>query len=207
MTDDFLIRTEADIDAVIGPQIEKVKEKVYTSFDESMLDFIKRSPFVLLSTIDSNGQIDVSPKGDSPGFVHVDETGGLLIPDRPGNRLTFGFRNILGNNNVGLIFLVPNLRETLRVKGTAKISRDPEILQKLSERGKPALLCTHVEISQCFFHCGKALIRSKMWRHESWLEQKESLMLRSIAQRYDADDDAKREIETEIEDSYQDDLY
>jgi PPOX class probable FMN-dependent enzyme len=207
VTDDFLIRTEADIDAVIGPQIEKVKEKVYTSFDESMLDFIKRSPFVLLSTIDSNGQIDVSPKGDSPGFVHVDETGGLLIPDRPGNRLTFGFRNILGNNNVGLIFLVPNLRETLRVKGTAKISRDPEILQKLSERGKPALLCTHVEISQCFFHCGKALIRSKMWRHESWLEQKESLMLRSIAQRYDADDDAKREIETEIEDSYQDDLY
>jgi PPOX class probable FMN-dependent enzyme len=187
--------------------IEKVKEKVYTSFDESMLDFIKRSPFVLLSTIDSNGQIDVSPKGDSAGFVHVDETGGLLIPDRPGNRLTFGFRNILGNNNVGLIFLVPNLRETLRVKGTAKISRDPEILQKLSERGKPALLCTHVEISQCFFHCGKALIRSKMWRHESWLEQKESLMLRSIAQRYDADDDAKREIETEIEDSYQDDLY
>jgi PPOX class probable FMN-dependent enzyme len=207
VTDDYLIRTEDDIEAAIGPQIERMKEKVYTSLDGSMLEFVKRSPLILLSTIDSDGQVDVSPKGDSPGFVHVDETGCLLIPDRPGNRLTYGFRNILKNNNVGLIFLVPNLRESLRVKGTAKLSRDPEILQKLSERGKPALLCTHVEISQCFFHCGKALIRSKIWQHDSWSEQKESLMLKSIARRYDADEEAKRKIETEIEDGYQDNLY
>ena len=207
MKDDYLVTTEQQLESAIGPQIEKVKEKVYKALDGPMLDFIARSPMMFLSTIDANGQVDVSPKGDSPGFVHVDKDGALLIPDRPGNRLTFGFRNVLRNNNIGLIFLVPNLRETLRIKGTATISRDPEILQELSERGKPALLCTRVEISECFFHCGKAMIRSKMWQPAAWTKQEESLMLESIAKRYDADEKARREIEAEMEEVYRNNLY
>ena len=207
MNDDHLIRTEADLELVIGPQIEQIKEKIYQSLDEAMLEFIRRSPLMFFSTVDSNGQADVSPKGDSPGFVHVDANGDLLIPDRPGNRLLFGFRNILKNPNVGAIFVVPNMRETLRIKGRAFISKDPAHLKALSERGKPALLCTHVAIDECFFHCGKAMIRSKMWNHEAWAENKRSLMLQSIAKRYDADAEAKRDIESDIEAGYRDNLY
>ena len=207
MNDEYLIRTEEDIEAVIGPQIEKVKEKVYPSLDGPMREFIAMSPLVMLSTTDSKGQPDVSPKGDPPGFVHIDVNGDLLIPDRPGNRLTFGFRNILRNNNVGLIFLVPNLRETLRVKGTATITKDPALLAELSVKGKPALLCTHVKVTECFFHCGKALIRSNLWKPEYWGHQDESLMVKTIAKRYNADDAAEREIEAEIEETYRDNLY
>lgn len=207
MNDDYHIQTEDQLESVIGPPIEWIKEKVYKTLDESMIEFIRRSPLMFLSTLDSNGQPDVSPKGDSPGFVHIDANGNLLIPDRPGNRLIFGFRNILSNNNVGAIFVVPNMRETLRIKGQATISKDPAVLSELSERGKPALLCTHVSISECFFHCGKAMIRSNMWKPAAWAGNKESLMLKSIAKRYDADDAKEREIETGIEESYRDNLY
>jgi PPOX class probable FMN-dependent enzyme len=207
MKDTYIIRTEDDIEAVIGPQIEKSKEKIYAALDESMVEFISRSPLMLISTIDAKGQVDVSPKGDSQGFVHIDGNGQLLIPDRPGNRLTFGFRNILQNDNVGLIFLVPNLRETLRVRGTATITRDPAVLGELSARGKPALLCTRVEINECFFHCGKALIRSSLWKPEEWEKQEESPMIKSIAKRYDADETAEHGIEEEIERTYRVNLY
>lgn len=207
MKDKYLIRTEEDIEAVIGPQIEQVKEKVYTALDDPMIEFIGKSPLTLISTIDSRGQSDVSPKGDPPGFVRVDKNGDLLIPDRPGNRLTFGFRNILENNNVGLIFLVPNLRETLRIKGTATITKDPTLLDELAVKGKPALLCTHVKVTECFFHCGKALIRSNMWKPEFWAHQHESLMVETIAKRYGAGDAAKQEIEAEVEGGYRDNLY
>ena len=207
MNDGYIIQTEEELESVIGQPTDSVKEKVRQSLDESMIDFIGRSPLMFLSTIDSTGQVDVSPKGDSPGFVHIDANGDLLIPDRPGNRLSFGFKNILRNNNVGAIFVVPNMRETVRVRGQATISRDPSVLQKLSERGKPALLCTHVSVSACFFHCGKAMIRSNMWKPEAWAENQESLMLNSIANRVDADDKMKQEIESELEDGYRNDLY
>ena len=207
MNEDYLVRTDEELESVIGAPIEKIREKIYTALDGAMVEFISRSPLALLSTIDANGQLDVSPKGDSPGFVHVDDDGDLLIPDRPGNRLTFGFRNILRNNKVGLIFLVPQMRETLRVKGEAVISKDPALLEQLSERGKPALLCTRVRIKECFFHCGKAMIRSKLWKPEAWAAQDGSLMLNSIAKRYDADEQQKREIETELEAAYRDNLY
>jgi PPOX class probable FMN-dependent enzyme len=207
VNDDYLIQTEDDLELVIGPPIEWIKEKVYKSLDEAMIEFIRRSPLMFLSTVDSSGQADVSPKGDSPGFVHVDANGDLLIPDRPGNRLLFGFRNILKNANVGAIFVVPNMRETLRIKGRAFISKDPVYLNDLSERGKPALLCTHVAIEECFFHCGKAMIRSSMWNPEAWAENQQSLMLKSMAKRYDADAEAEREIESDIETAYRDNLY
>ncbi|MGI9287574.1 MAG: MSMEG_1061 family FMN-dependent PPOX-type flavoprotein [Pseudomonadales bacterium] len=207
MNDDYIVKTEDELELVIGPSLDRLKEKIYQSLDEAMIEFVRRSPLMFLSTVDSNGQADVSPKGDSPGFVHVDVNGNLLIPDRPGNRLIFGFKNILRNSNVGAIFVVPNMRETLRIKGKASISRDPAVLRELSERGKPALLCTHISIDECFFHCGKAMIRSNKWKPDAWAGNQESLMLKSIVKRYDADNELKREIETEIEEAYRDNLY
>ena len=138
----------------------------------------------------------------------IDEEGNLLIPDRPGNKLVFGFRNLLTNSKVGVLFIVPTMRETFRVKGTATITRDPAILEKLGAEGKPALMCTHVKVEECFFHCGKAMIRSNMWKPNAWVTHKDSLIALSVAKEMKMEgDEAAKEIEAVIEQAYRDDLY
>ena len=206
MSNEYTISDESELTEVLGEAPEFVQQKVTSQLDEAMIEFVRRSPLIFYSTIDERGQADVSPKGDAPGFVQV-EDGQLLIPDRPGNRLAFGFRNLLRNPQIGLIFVVPNMRETLRVKGRAEITRDPACLEALSAQGKPALLCTRVSIDECFFHCGKAMIRSSLWQPEAWAEQKESLMIRQFARKMGGDDQLESIIEAEIEKNYQEELY
>jgi PPOX class probable FMN-dependent enzyme len=207
MNDDFVIKTEAELDSLFGEPHELVKQKSQNFLDENMMEFIRRSSLICLSTIDNKGQVDVSPKGDAPGFVQIDDNTHLTIPDRPGNRLVMGFRNILENNNVGVLFIAPNMRETLRIKGQAVISRDPSLLKSLSAKGKPALLATQIKIEECFFHCGKALIRSKMWKPDEWAVHNDSLMVRNVASKISGDADTEKAIEAEVEENYRNELY
>ena len=130
----------------------------------------KKSPFIVLSKASGRGFVTRSPKGDTPGFVYVQDQKTLLMPDRPGNKLSDGHRNIIENPNIGLIFFVPNIRETLRINGKAELRNDPELLNRLESRGKPASLVTKITVGESFFHCGKALIRSNLWNPESWQE-------------------------------------
>ena len=207
MSDSYRIETTDDLQSVIGEPMEFLLEKVVDSLDENMRGFIARSPLVFVSTIDRKGLPDVSPKGDPAGFVQVDGQGNLLIPERPGNRLTFGFHNILNNGQIGLIFVVPNERETLRVKGRANLRQDPEQLEAMTVKGKPALLYTHVNVTEAFFHCGKAMIRSKMWQPDSWGGSEKSAMVRQLASRMGGDDQLEEIIDAEIEKSYVEELY
>jgi uncharacterized protein len=158
------ITDPAVLQNLLGEPLDFVRAKVMTGLNYAMRAFIGKSPLAFVSTIDAAGRVDVSPKGDPAGFVEVDADGNLLIPERPGNRLIFGFHNILRNGEIGLLFIVPNQRETLRVKGVATLHADPEVLGRMQVNGKPALLYTHVRITECFFHCGKALIRSNLWK-------------------------------------------
>jgi PPOX class probable FMN-dependent enzyme len=204
----FAIRSETELEAVIGEPMEFVRVKIRRQLDDVMKEFIRRSPLAFISTIDASGHIDISPKGDPDGFVQIDDSGNLLIPERPGNRLTFGFRNILRNGEIGLIFVVPNQRETLRVKGTATLHNDPDVLAQLQVNGKPALLCTYVEVRECFIHCGKALIRSKLWKPESWNTSTESLGAKQFASLGGStSEEAVRKTEEKLEKSYSEELY
>jgi len=203
MNQDYIVKDQAELQALLGTPKELVKQKVVESLDEVMSNFIARSPLVFISTSDQDGLLDISPKGDEPGFVKVDDADRLLIPERPGNKLMFGFNNILQNNTIGLLFIIPGTRETLRVKGLASISRDPEVLDALSTQGKPALLCTYVDVKQCFFHCGKAMIRSMLWKPESW-QQDEQLMVQHFANKNKVDE---KQIESNLEQSYKENLY
>jgi len=203
MNQDYIVKDQAELQALLGTPKELVKQKVVESLDEVMSNFIARSPLVFISTSDQGGLLDISPKGDEPGFVKVDDADRLLIPERPGNKLMFGFNNILQNNTIGLLFIIPGTRETLRVKGLASISRDPEVLDALSTQGKPALLCTYVDVKQCFFHCGKAMIRSMLWKPESW-QQDEQLMVQHFANKNKVDE---KQIESNLEQSYKENLY
>ena len=181
--------------------------KVLSKLNEAMKQFIRRSPLIIISTIDAKGCLDISPKGDPAGFVEVDAGGNLLIPERPGNKLTFGFRNILQNGEIGLIFMVPNQLETLRVKGSASLHDDPTVLEAMKVNDKPALLCTYVDVTECFFHCGKALVRSNLWQPEKWDQGKRSIAARGLMSERNLEEEAVRQTEAALERSYTSDLY
>ena len=207
MNDKYTITDESQLDAIIGEPMDFVRVKIASHLDEVMKAFIARSPLIFVSTIDTHGHVDVSPKGDPGGFVQVDDRGNLLIPERPGNKLTFGFRNILRNGQIGLIFVVPNQRETLRVKGLASLHNDPELLNLMRVNDKPALLYTYVEVRECFFHCGKALIRSRLWQPEFWDNTTESLGARQFSSLSGGSEDAYNTTMERLEKSYRDELY
>ncbi|MBC09252.1 MAG: phosphohydrolase [Gammaproteobacteria bacterium] len=135
---------------------------------EKSIDFITKSPFIILSTASAAGVITCSPKGDAPGFVYVQDKKTIFIPDRPGNKLIDGHKNIIENPHIGLIFFVPNTRETLRINGNAELRNDHELLNRFEARGRPASLVTKITVEESFFHCGKAIIRSNLWNPDSW---------------------------------------
>jgi uncharacterized protein len=179
--DQYTISSAAELEAVVGIAHEFIRRKIATRLDDLMIEYIGAAPLVFVATSGEGGLIDVSPKGYPAGFVQVTASGDLLIPERPGNQLCIGFRNILRNGRIGLIFVAPNQRETLRVKGTAVLGKDPEILNSMSVGGKPALLYTRVCVQECFIHCGKALVRSNLWRPESWAGAERSIGGRQLA--------------------------
>ena len=205
--DKYQIKTAEKLTELMGEPINFVKEKVGVQLDDEMIEFISKSSLVFISTIDNQGNPDISPKGDPAGFVVVHDESHLCIPDRPGNKLMFGFHNVINNPSIGLIFVVPNLRETLRIKGKATLSNDPELLDGMSVGGKPALLATKVSVEECFFHCGKAMIRSKVWQPESWQERSKSPIVTQAAKKLGADKQLTDYIESEIENNYENELY
>ncbi len=168
------IETVEALRALIGESSPAVEMKINPTIDPFSRAFIERSPFVVLSTADRAGRLDVSPKGDHPGFVAVEDEATLLIPDRKGNKLIFGLQNILENPHVGVLFLLPGTNETVRVNGRAELTSDPAVLERLAARGAPALLAIRVHVEECFFHCGKAFLRAQLWKPETWAPQRVS---------------------------------
>jgi len=168
-SDPHRIESLAELRRIIDDEPSPVaRQKVFTALDDQMQAFVARAPFCLLATADAGGQLEVSPKGDGPGFVRVQDARTLLLPDRKGNKLLFGLQNILANPQVALIFLLPGTDETLRVSGRAELSVDPALLERLSARGQPALLAIRVRVERCFFHCARAFLRASLWNPASW---------------------------------------
>ena len=154
--------------ATIYPQpTPRVIAKARPSVDAHAKKFIEMSPFCVLATSGSDGAVDASPRGGNPGFVHVEGPNKLLMPDRSGNNRIDSFRNIVeGSGFVQMIFFVPGIDETLRVGGRGTLSVDPELLAAMEEFGKLPRAVLQVAVSEAYFHCGKALMRSKLWTAE-----------------------------------------
>ena len=186
-----------------NPATEQKKTKNLT---DDAIGFIGKSPLLLLATAAASGAMDVSPKGDEPGFVKVDEDNNLLIPDRRGNRLIDGHLNILQNPEIGLIFVVPNTRETLRINGTAELIVDESLQQAMANVNHPAVLVTRVQVRECFFHCGKALIRSHLWQPESWPAKDRVSFGRQFVELSGADPSLAETIDANIELDYENNL-
>lgn len=165
---DHRITTVDQLRTLLGQPHPATPRKLLPALDETAIDFIAHSPFLVLGTADAEGNQDVSPKGGGPGFVVVENRNTLLIPDSKGNKLLFGLQNILENPHVGIIFMVPGTDETLRVNGTAELRVDPASLARLGTGGAQAQLAIRITVQQCFFHCAKALLRSQLWKPETW---------------------------------------
>ncbi len=160
---DRVISAPDELESLIGVPSELVLKKQLCKLDKHMQQFIAQSPFLLVGTVDADGNCDVSPRGESPAVATVLDDGVLVIPERPGNRRADSLRNIVRTGRAGLLFLVPGIGETLRVNGRACVMRDQDVLGSLSRNGRPPVVGIGIEIEECYFQCAKALIRSGLW--------------------------------------------
>lgn len=158
---------------IYGKPLERARIKTLRQLDRHCRRFIELSPFVCLGTSSASGA-DVTPRGDRPGFVHVLDDATLAIPDWPGNNRLDSLLNVVENPNVGLLFLVPGVDESLRVNGTADITVEEDILRRWEINGKHPRSAMIVAVREAFLHCGKALIRSKLW-HDDYKVDRASL--------------------------------
>jgi hypothetical protein len=163
-----VVTTADEVDAILGEQFESQVNKVIDHIDDHCRAWIERSPFVVISSASATGTMDVSPKGDPPGFVRVLDPKTLAVPDRPGNHRADTFRNVLENPHVGLMFVVPKRREVVRVSGTATVVKDVALLESMAVGDKVPALALLVRVHEAMFHCGKSMIRSHMWEPDLW---------------------------------------
>jgi PPOX class probable FMN-dependent enzyme len=153
-----------DLATIYPKPSPRVIAKARPSLDAHSRRFIEMSPFCVLATSGSDGSVDASPRGGSPGFVRIEGANQLVMPDRSGNNRIDSVRNIVeGSGFVQLIFFVPGIDETLRVSGKGSFSADPKLLATMEEFGKLPRAALCIEVSEAYFHCGKALMRSKLW--------------------------------------------
>jgi PPOX class probable FMN-dependent enzyme len=166
MASRFVALTEAEVRASLGEIEKPTTDKILDHLDRSCLTFLAHSPFCCLSTSDSAGNCDCSPRGDYPGFVRALDDRTLVLPDRLGNRLADSFTNILDNGHVGLLCFVPGMIETLRINGSAYVTNDPSLMAMLEQDHVVPQLATVIEVEQAYLHCGRALLRSRLWDDE-----------------------------------------
>jgi PPOX class probable FMN-dependent enzyme len=154
----------SDLASIYPKPSPRVVAKARPELDAHSKKFIEMSPFCVLATSGSDGSVDASPRGGNPGFVHVEGANQLLMPDRSGNNRIDSFRNIVeGSGLLQLIFLVPGIDETLRVGGRGSVTTDAGLMASMIEFGKQPRAVLRIDVTEAYFHCGKALMRSKLW--------------------------------------------
>ena len=157
------ISSEQELRDVLGEPSDLVRAKLADRLNDLTRQFIERSPFVCVATGRPDGGMDVSPRGDPPGFVRVLDERTVLVPERPGNRLADTLINLLSDARIALLFLIPGVGDTFRVNGTAVITDDRELLAPSAVEGKAPRLGILVSVTEAYTQCSKAMVRSDLW--------------------------------------------
>jgi PPOX class probable FMN-dependent enzyme len=175
----WLVTSEERLRKAVGELPPRTRDKVKPALDEHSKRFIAASPYVCVATADDQGHLDVSPRGDEVGFVKVIDSSTIVIPERPGNRLADTLTNLLKHPYIGLLFLVPDSPETLRVNGRAHMQDGPpELLNSMAARGRVPKLAVVVDIEEVYVHCGRAASRSRIWDHTvQWSDPRADLLI------------------------------
>lgn len=200
MTDSSTLR------ACYPAPLERSLRKTLNVLDEHMRRFIGLSPFLCMGTSSDSGA-DVTPRGDAPGFVHVLDDRTVLVPDWPGNNRLDSLSNVTANPQVGLLFLIPGVDETLRVNGSAEITMDPELLQRWDVGGKHPRSALRVTVQEAYLHCAKALIRSKLWQDDYRVTRTDLPAYAQMLKDQTGVRDTVEELQASIQQSYAERLY
>lgn len=201
------LETIDQLRACLGHPSELTRNKLHTRLTEQAAAFIRRSPLIVLATSSRSGLPTASPKGDAPGFVLVEGDDTLYLPERRGNKLLTSYLNLLENPQAGLIFFVPGCLETLRVSGRAELLQDETLARRLAAQGTPALLTLKLTVSEAYFHCGKACLRSGLWRPETWPDDVTVSLGREIDANLGRGAGFADEVDAQVQLRYQDSLY
>lgn len=162
----------SDLKTIYPNPTPRVIAKARQEIDRHAKKFIEMSPFCVLATSGSDGSVDASPRGGNPGFVRVAGPNELLMPDRAGNNRIDSFKNVVeGSGFVQLIFFVPGIDETLRVGGKGELSAEPDLLAAMEEFGKLPRAVLRIAVKEAYFHCGKALMRARLWSKDAQVER------------------------------------
>lgn len=165
---DEIITSRGRLREIVKEPSPKVSHKAIDYIDGICARFIAASPFVIVATRGRENRLDVSPKGDPAGFVAILDPKTLAIPDRLGNNRADSFENLLVHPEVGLIFMIPGVGDTLRVSGKARIVRDAALQEQMAVNGKTPNLVIVVSVEEAFMHCAKSLVRSNLWIKPGW---------------------------------------
>ncbi|MDT5017193.1 MAG: uncharacterized protein QOD39_3353, partial [Mycobacterium sp.] len=157
-----------ELRSIVGNPDGQVANKVKDRLSAVQREWLAHSPLGFVATTDAQGRVDVSPKGDPPGFVHVIDDTTIAIPERPGNKRVDGYLNVLQRPYVGTLFLIPGRGDTLRINGTARILADADYFDAMTVKGKRPILALEIDIEEVFFHCAKAFLRSDTWDPSTW---------------------------------------
>ncbi len=176
--------------------------KILPRVDPQGAQFLRVSPFAVLSTVADNGTIESSPKGDEPGFIRLEDERTLLLPERAGNNLAFGLQNILANGRVSLIAFRPGTGETLRITGTASIHDDADLLAALGSAARPALLALRIHVERCYFHCARSVLRAGLWDAQTWAPAQQISFGKIIAQGLAQSPDVAAAIDASVQGAY-----
>jgi uncharacterized protein len=168
---DHLITSIEQLQSLYGEKLPTSVIKEIDHINDGYRKLIEAAPFVAIATSGPEG-LDCLPKGDAPGFVRILDDKTLAIPDRPGNNRIDSFRNIMRDPRIALLFLIPGIGETLRVNGRASISIDPDLMQSFAVGGKLPRSILIVHIESIYFHCSKAIVRSKLWEEATKIDRK-----------------------------------
>ena len=166
------ISTEQELEALYGDASPASLTKEIDYINDEYAVFIEKSPFVVIASTGPEG-LDCSPRGDPAGFVAIRDRKTVLMPDRRGNNRLDTLRNIVRDPRVSLLFLIPGVRETLRINGQATISVDPSLLERFAMGSKPARSVIQVNVERVYFQCAKALIRSKLWDAATQIDRRD----------------------------------
>ncbi|WP_405428052.1 pyridoxamine 5'-phosphate oxidase family protein [Micromonospora sp. NBC_00617] len=162
------ITSHEELRELLGTPGVRAANKDRARLHERDRQWLAAAPFCLVATAGADGSCDVSPKGDPAGFALVLDDTTIALPERPGNKRADGYRNILDNPHVGLLFLIPGRTDTLRINGRARLVRDAPWFDDMVVKGHRPVLAVVVEIEQIFYHCAKAFLRSALWQPETW---------------------------------------
>lgn len=188
--------------ALLGTPSANAANKEIRLLDRHCRDFVARSPFFVLATAAPDGSCDASPKGGPPGFVQVLDEARLAWGDLPGNRRADSISNVLENPHAGLVFLIPEVEETLRVNGRVEVSTDPELLDRVALDGRRPLLALVLHVEQAYLHCAKAFKRSGLWSPATWRGRDGLAPAAEILRDHAADERTVEEVEEGLRESY-----